>query len=94
MASFSLSRSAVQHRFAKIPNVDLVQRTGPGHLGTNMDYAQLLARLFLGSHPRTTRDIDRLRLKVGITAVLNLQPDEDMRAVNLAWEPLEGHYRT
>ena len=57
-----------------------------------MDYAQILPRLFIGSHPRTVDDIDRLRLKAGITAVLNLHTDEDMRAVNLTWEPLEAHY--
>ncbi len=59
---------------------------------SEMDYAQILPRLFIGSHPRTVDDIDRLRLKAGITAVLNLQTDEDMRAVNLTWEPLEAHY--
>jgi protein-tyrosine phosphatase len=58
-----------------------------------MDYAQLLGQLFLGSRPQTTADIDRLRLQSGITAVLNLQTDDDMRAVNLVWEPLEAHYR-
>lgn len=26
--------------------------------------------------------------------MLNLQTDDDMRAVNLVWEPLERHYRT
>ncbi len=59
-----------------------------------MDYAQILSQLFLGSHPQTTDDIDRLRQEAGITAVLNLQTDDDMRAVNLVWEPLEAHYRT
>ncbi len=57
-----------------------------------MDYAQILPRLFIGSHPRTVDDIDGLRLKAGITAVLNLQTDEDMRAINLTWEPIEAHY--
>jgi hypothetical protein len=30
---------------------------------------------------------------LGITAVLNLQTDDDMRAVNLVWKPLEAYYR-
>jgi protein-tyrosine phosphatase len=59
-----------------------------------MDYAQLLGQIFLGSRPQTIADIDRLRLESGVTAVLNLQTDDDMRAVNLVWEPLEAHYRT
>ena len=58
-----------------------------------MNYVELLGQLFLGSRPETTADIDRLRLTSGITAVLNLQTDDDMRAVNLVWEPLEAHYR-
>ncbi len=58
-----------------------------------MDYAQILPQLFLGSHPQTTDDIDRLRWEASISAVLNLQTDDDMRAVNLVLEPLEAHYR-
>lgn len=58
-----------------------------------MDSAQLLDHLFLGSRPETIADIDRLRRDLGITAVLNLQTDDDMRAVNLDWKPLEAHYR-
>jgi hypothetical protein len=58
-----------------------------------MRYAKVLPQLFLGSRPEIPADIDRLRLESGITAVLNLQTDDDMRAVNLVWEPLENHYR-
>jgi protein-tyrosine phosphatase len=58
-----------------------------------MDYAQILSRLFVGSHPQTTDDIDQLQRHLAITAVLNLQTDEDMAAVNLNWLPLEAHYR-
>jgi len=57
-----------------------------------MDYAQILSNLFVGSHPRCIDDIDRLRREFDITAVLNLQMDEDMRSVNVAWEPLQAHY--
>jgi protein-tyrosine phosphatase len=58
-----------------------------------MDCAQLLDQLFLGSRPETTADIDRLRRDLGITAVLNLQTDDDMRALNLDWKPLKAHYQ-
>jgi protein-tyrosine phosphatase len=59
-----------------------------------MRYAKILPQLFLGSRPEIPADIDRLRLESGITAVLNLQTDDDMRALNLLWEPLEQHYRS
>lgn len=58
-----------------------------------MDYVEILGQLLLGSRPETAADIDRLRLESGITAVLNLQTDDDMRAVKLDWKPLEAHYR-
>jgi protein-tyrosine phosphatase len=57
-------------------------------------YVQILPTLFLGSQPRSAEEIDRLREELGITAVCNLQTDDDMRAVNVVWEPLDAHYRT
>jgi protein-tyrosine phosphatase len=59
-----------------------------------MDYAQILSGLFVGSHPRAIGDVERLRRESAITAVLNLQTDEDMRSVNLDWQPLEAYYQT
>lgn len=58
-----------------------------------MDYDQLFPQLFIGSRPRTIDDIDALRRDAGITAVLNLQTDEDMNWDDVDWETLEGHYR-
>lgn len=58
-----------------------------------MDYAQLLSSLFVGSHPQTIEDIERLRQDLAITAVLNLQTDEDMKSVGLNWQHLEAHYK-
>jgi len=58
-----------------------------------MEYAQILPGLFVGSHPRTIGDVERLRQESAIAAVLNLQTDEDMRSVNLDWPPLAAHYR-
>src|SRR5208282_6018661 len=60
---------------------------------SRMDYAQILSGLFVGSHPRAAGDVERLRRESAVTAVLNLQTDEDMRSVNLDWQPLEAHYR-
>jgi protein-tyrosine phosphatase len=58
-----------------------------------MDYAQILAGLFVGSHPKSIGDIELLRKQSGIAAVLNLQTDEDMKSVKLDWQPLETFYR-
>ena len=62
--------------------------------GAVLSYAQILPRLFIGSHPRTIEDIERLRREAGVTAVLNIHTDDDMRAVNLDWPALEAHYKT
>ena len=62
--------------------------------GEKLTYAQILPRLFIGSHPRTIEDIERLRREAGITAVLNIHTDDDMRSVNLDFPPLEAHYKT
>ena len=61
--------------------------------GDNLTYAQILPRLFVGSHPRTIADIERLRQELGVTAVLNIHTDADMSAVFLDFQPLEAHYR-
>ncbi len=58
-----------------------------------MNYAQILPELLLGSYPRSADDIDRLRREAVITAVLNLQTDDDMRWLNLSWETLQAHYK-
>jgi len=55
-----------------------------------MHYAQLLPRLFVGSHPRLLEDIERLQQQAGVTAIMNLQTDEDLRSLQLAWEPLRA----
>ncbi len=62
--------------------------------GEKLTYAQILPNLFIGSHPRTIDDIERLRREAGITAVLNIHTDDDMRSVNLDFPPLKAHYKT
>ena len=57
-----------------------------------MNYAQILPELLLGSYPRSADDIDRLRQEAVISAVLNLQTDDDLRSLNLSWETLQAHY--
>jgi dual specificity protein phosphatase-like protein len=62
--------------------------------GETFTHAQILPNLFVGSHPRTIDDIERLRREAGITAVLNIHTDDDMRAVNLDFPPLQAYYKT
>jgi protein-tyrosine phosphatase len=61
--------------------------------GEILTYAQILPNLFIGSHPRTIADIELLRREAAITAVLNIHTDDDMRAVDLDFPPLEKHYK-
>ncbi len=53
-----------------------------------MDYAQILPPLFVGSYPVAVDDVEELRRECRITAVLNLQTDEDMRSRDIQWELL------
>ena len=58
-----------------------------------MEYAKILPHLFVGSYPSNAEDVEKLRRECGITAVLNLQTDEDICSRDIAWELLEAHYR-
>ena len=59
-----------------------------------VNYAQVTYRLYVGSHPQSIDDIETLEKILAITAILNLQTDEDMAGANLNWQMLESHYRT
>jgi len=59
-----------------------------------MEYAQVTSRLYVGSHPQSIGDIETLQNILAITAILNLQTDEDMAAANLNWQRLESYYKT
>jgi atypical dual specificity phosphatase len=56
-----------------------------------MNYNQILPNLFVGAHPDSTDDIDELK-SVGITAILNLQSDDDFRYLGIDWQRLHAHY--
>jgi hypothetical protein len=58
-----------------------------------MDVDQILPKLFVGSCPANEEDIDRLKEESGITAVLNLQTDDDFHGWNINWPNLESHYQ-
>ena len=59
---------------------------------STMDYDQVLPRVFVGSYPASLEDIDRLVRDAGITAVLNLQTDEDADYLNVDGACLAAHY--
>ena len=59
-----------------------------------MDYHRIVSKLFIGSYPETLADVDRLRRDAGVTAVLNLQTDDDMRYFKLDWDALFDAYKS
>ncbi len=59
-----------------------------------MDANRILPRLFVGACPVDTDDIDRLKQELGITAVLDLQTEDDFANWNINWPSLESHYRS
>ena len=58
-----------------------------------MNYNQVLPEVFVGSYPETEEDIDLLKTKLGVTAVLSLQTDEDLERLGCDWRRLQAHYR-
>ena len=54
---------------------------------------QVLPQVVLGSCPETPADVDHLRDAFAVTAVLNLQTDEDMDYLGLDWDRLQACYR-
>lgn len=58
-----------------------------------INYNQILPELYVGSCPQGFDDIKRLKSRCNITAVLNLQTDEDLWERGLDWPALKAHYR-
>lgn len=58
-----------------------------------MGLDQILPQLFVGACPVEPADIEQLRKEFGITAVLNLQTEEDFLFWGISWEQLESAYR-
>lgn len=58
-----------------------------------MIHFDLITRdLFVGSYPQSTVDIDQLHRGPRITAVLNLQTDDDFKVRKINWPALKAHY--
>ena len=56
-------------------------------------FSQILPELYVGTHPRTAVDLERLAGSLGATAVLNLQTDRDLTDWGIDWTRLEEAYR-
>jgi protein-tyrosine phosphatase len=57
-----------------------------------VSFSQILEQLYVGSHPEIIDDFEILKSRCGITAVLNLQTDEDLEGRGLEWLALEASY--
>jgi protein-tyrosine phosphatase len=58
-----------------------------------MDLDQILPQLLAGECPKTTEDIDTLRLEYGVTTVLCLQTEDEFVHWKIDWDRLEARYR-
>jgi protein-tyrosine phosphatase len=58
-----------------------------------MDYNEVLPDIYVGSCPTTSDDIDHLKYRLGVTAVMNLQTDEDLKRLDTPWSKLQARYR-
>ncbi len=55
-----------------------------------MDVSRVLRQLYIGSCPASTDDIDHLKADYRITAILNLQTDDDLDYWDVDWNGLEA----
>ena len=58
-----------------------------------MDISRILPNVFVGPSPRSPRDIDQLKQDHKISAVLNVQTDDDCAHWGIDWHTLVTHYR-
>jgi protein-tyrosine phosphatase len=58
-----------------------------------MDFDQILPSLYVGSCPGSQAHIDWLKDGLGVTAVLNLQTEEDFAYSRIDWLKMETAYR-
>jgi protein-tyrosine phosphatase len=55
-----------------------------------MNLSQILPQLFVGSCPTSTDDVSRLKIDHAITAILNLQTDQDCDSYDLDSDRIEA----
>jgi protein-tyrosine phosphatase len=57
-----------------------------------IDYDRIQPRLLVGAFLESWREVELLQKREGVTAVMNLQTDEDLRVSRVFAEPLENLY--
>ncbi|HEY9868854.1 MAG TPA: dual specificity protein phosphatase family protein [Candidatus Obscuribacterales bacterium] len=57
-----------------------------------MNYTVLTPEIIVGSYPESPADVAALTKSLGMTAVLNLQTEEDMAYLKLDWDVMQAHY--
>ena len=80
-------------RFPEVsaPGADSIEIVDANFVG-GMEFDAIPPRLFIGPYPQLPEDIDQMKAS-GVTAVLNLQTDADMRQRRVDWGRLLRHYR-
>jgi protein-tyrosine phosphatase len=63
-------------------------------VGEEMNLDRITERIFVGSSPTESSDVEVLKSDYGITAVLNVQTDEDIASWEISLPELEAAYRT
>jgi protein-tyrosine phosphatase len=58
-----------------------------------ISYDRILANLYVGTYPESLEDIQELKDRYGVTAVLSLQTDEDLRERGIDWLEMEEFYK-
>ena len=58
-----------------------------------IDYTQILPNLYVGTCPGGVEDIQELKDLCRVTAVLNLQTEEDLQERGIEWAAMEAIYK-
>ncbi len=58
-----------------------------------MDYDSIFPKLWVGSCPRTTDDIDHAARETRLSAIFSLVTDDDIDRLGVPWMDLEAHCR-
>jgi protein-tyrosine phosphatase len=59
---------------------------------SSMSYVAIASKLILGSCPESSSDVELLKSQLGVTAVLNLQTDDDMKFLEMDWSAINRQY--
>lgn len=58
-----------------------------------MEFDQILPNVFVGSCPRNRGDAKHLKTEAGVSAVLNLQTDQDFGSWGIDWDAMDEAYQ-